>query len=87
MHAEQTIDDELSGLDNLEVVEDARPSLALRFWLAAWPKLAAIGLVLGIWQFAVWREWWKIYVLPSPLMVWERRWLQSGRAAYSVEVR
>ena len=72
MHAEQTIDDELSGLDNLEVVEDARPSLALRFWLAAWPKLAAIGLVLGIWQFAVWREWWKIYVLPSPLMVWER---------------
>ena len=72
MHAEQTIDDELSGLDNLEVVEDARPSLALRFWLAAWPKIAAIGLVLGIWQFAVWREWWKIYVLPSPLMVWER---------------
>ena len=72
MHAEQTIGDELSGLDNLEVVEDARPSLALRFWLAAWPKLAAIGLVLGIWQFAVWREWWKIYVLPSPLMVWER---------------
>lgn len=72
MHAEQTIGDELSGLDNLEVVEDARPSLALRFWLAAWPKIAAIGLVLGIWQFAVWREWWKIYVLPSPLMVWER---------------
>lgn len=72
MHAEQTINDELSGLDNLEVVEDARPSLARRFWLAAWPKIAAIGLVLGIWQFAVWREWWKIYVLPSPLMVWER---------------
>ena len=72
MHAEQTIDAELSGLDNLEVVEDARPSLALRFWLAAWPKVAAIGLVSGIWQFAVWREWWKIYVLPSPLMVWER---------------
>ena len=72
MHAEQTIDDELSGLDNLEVVENARPSLALRFWSAAWPKFAAIGLVLAIWQFAVWREWKKIYVLPSPLMVWER---------------
>lgn len=72
MHAEQTIDDELSGLDNLEVVEDARPSFALRFWSAAWPKVAAISLVLAIWQFAVWREWKKIYVLPSPGMVWER---------------
>ena len=72
MHAEQTIDDELSGLDNLEVVEDARPSFALRFWSAAWPKVAAISLVLTIWQFAVWREWKKIYVLPSPGMVWER---------------
>ncbi len=72
MHAEQTIDDELSGLDNLEVVENARPSRALRFWSAAWPKFAAIGLVLAIWQFAVWREWKKIYVLPSPLLVWER---------------
>ena len=29
-------------------------------------------MVLAIWQFAVWREWKKIYVLPSPLLVWER---------------
>lgn len=72
MHAEQTIDDELSGLDNLEVVEDARPPRALRVWSAAWPKVAAIGVVLAFWQFVVWREWFKIYVLPSPRMVWER---------------
>ena len=72
MHAEHTIDDELSGLDNLEVVEDRRPPLALRVWSAAWPKCAAIGLVLAIWQFAVWREWKPIWVLPSPHMVWER---------------
>ena len=72
MHAEQTIDDELSGLDNLEVVDGVRPSFALQFWSAAWPKFAAISVVLAIWQFAVWREWKKIYVLPSPLLVWER---------------
>jgi len=28
--------------------------------------------VLAIWQFAVWREWKKPYVLPLPSMVWER---------------
>jgi NitT/TauT family transport system permease protein len=72
MHAEQTIDDELSGLDNLEAVEDARPPLALRFWSAAWPKIAAVGLVVAIWQFTVWREWKPIWVLPSPHMVWDR---------------
>ena len=72
MHAEQTIDDELSGLDNLEVSDVARPSLSLRVWSIVWPKLAAIGFVLAIWQFAVWREWKKIYALPSPGMVLER---------------
>lgn len=72
MHAEQTIDEELAGLDNLEITQGSRPPLALRVWSAAWPKFAAIGLVLAIWQFAVWREWKKIYVLPSPSMVWER---------------
>lgn len=72
MHAEQTIDEELAGLDSLDTVPDRSPSRALRLWSATWPKLAAIGLVLAIWQFAVWREWKKPYVLPSPSMVWER---------------
>lgn len=72
MHAEQTIDEELAGLDSLDAIDDRRASPALRVWSATWPKFAAIGLVLAIWQFAVWREWKPTYVLPSPSMVWER---------------
>jgi len=72
MHAEQIIDDELAGLDRLDTADEQRSSFAFRVWSALWPKMAAIGLVLAIWQFVVWREWKKIYVLPSPAMVWER---------------
>ena len=80
MLAEQTIDEELAGLDNLEVAGDRRAPRALRVWSAAWPKLAAIGLVLAIWQLAVWREWKPTYVLPSPAMVWERLVADIGTA-------
>lgn len=69
---DQTIDDELAGLDRLDTVDEQSSSLALRLWSALWPKLAAVSLVLAIWQFAVWREWEKIYVLPSPSMVYDR---------------
>ncbi len=73
MHAEITIDEELAGLDRLDTADERRrPHWSLRLWGAAWPKFVAIGLVLAIWQFAVWREWKKAYVLPSPSMVWER---------------
>lgn len=72
MHTDQTIDEELAGLDRLETADHDRAPLALRVWSAAWPKFVAVSLVLAIWQFAVWREWKKSYVLPSPSMVWER---------------
>lgn len=75
-----SIDQELAGLDQLDTVAPSRPPLALRFWAALWPKVAAIGLVVGIWQFAVWREWKPIYVLPSPAMVWDRLYDDIGSA-------
>ena len=43
--------------------------LAGRGWGATWPKLAAIGIVLGIWQLVVWSGWKPDYVLPGPLPV------------------
>jgi NitT/TauT family transport system permease protein len=46
--------------------------LAGRAWGATWPKLAAIGLVLGIWQVVVWSGWKPDYVLPGPLPVLAR---------------
>ena len=80
MHAESTIDQELAGLDRLESVVEERESRWLRLWHATWPKVAAVLVVVGIWQWAVWREWKPIYVLPSPRMVWDRLWADLGTA-------
>ncbi|MBL9107576.1 MAG: ABC transporter permease [Myxococcales bacterium] len=41
-------------------------------WQAAWPKLAAIGLALAIWQVVVWSGWRPEYVLPGPGAVFGR---------------
>lgn len=65
-------DQELSGLDQLELHEQREVPLRRRLWALTWPKVAAIGLVVLAWQTAVWLEWKKTYVLPSPLMVWHR---------------
>ena len=68
------LDRELAGLDHLEVGDTVRAPLVLRAWAIAWPKLAAVGLVLAIWQFAVWREWKPRFVLPSPADVGSTLW-------------
>jgi len=62
---------ELSGLDHLETVLPSRPSLAVRIWAAAWPKLLAVALVLVVWQLVVWSGWKPEYVLPGPRKVWD----------------
>jgi len=40
-----------------------------RIWLAVWPKVAAIGLALLVWQCVVWSGWRPEYVLPGPVAV------------------
>lgn len=60
------LDRELSGLDHLELSAPTRAPFAWRLWSSLWPKLAAVGLVVALWQFVVWREWRPRYVLPSP---------------------
>lgn len=61
--------DELHGLDNLEL--PLRPGVdRLRsVWSSLWPKLAAVGIVLLIWQLVVWAHLRPEYVLPGPLAV------------------
>jgi NitT/TauT family transport system permease protein len=61
--------DELSGLDALEVPIHPAPSLLARSWAALWPKLAAIALFLAAWQLLVWSGWKPEYVLPGPATV------------------
>jgi NitT/TauT family transport system permease protein len=72
------LDQELSGLDHLEIAVAARPPIAHRVWQSTWPKLAAIGLVVGFWQFVVWREWRPEYILPAPATVGQRLWEDLG---------
>lgn len=72
------LDRELSGLDHLELPAAVRPPLGLRAWSLLWPKLAAVGVVLAIWQFVVWREWKPRFVLPGPVDVWRELWADIG---------
>jgi NitT/TauT family transport system permease protein len=45
------------------------PTMASRVWASAWPKLLALGLVLGLWQLVYLSGWRPEYVLPSPATV------------------
>ena len=65
-------DDELAGIDALEVPLRAAPSRLARSWSALWPKLAALTLFLAAWQAVVWSGWRPEYVLPSPAPVFSR---------------
>jgi NitT/TauT family transport system permease protein len=38
-------------------------------WRAAWPKLAAVGLFVLVWQAIAWSGWRPAYVLPGPQAV------------------
>jgi NitT/TauT family transport system permease protein len=65
-------DAELSGLDRLELPIAASPSWAARAWAAAWPQLAAVALLLAIWQLVVLLELRPPWVLPGPTDVLPR---------------
>lgn len=63
------LDDELRGLDRLDL--PIRPGVdRLRsVWSGLWPKLAAVGIVLFLWQLVVLTRWKPEYALPGPLPV------------------
>jgi NitT/TauT family transport system permease protein len=68
---ERSLESELSGLDALEMVLPPKPRWYARAWASLWPKLLAIGIALGIWQFVVWTGWKPEYVFPPPKPVFE----------------
>jgi NitT/TauT family transport system permease protein len=64
---EERLEEEIAGLDALDALRvEAPPRRLFRLWSAAWPKLAAIGLVLVGWQVVVWSHWKPDYALPGP---------------------
>jgi len=75
-----TLDVELAGIDALDVPIAPAPSRARRTWSAAWPKLAAAGLFLLMWQVVAWSHWKPSYILPGPIPVFKEFWhgIQSG---------
>ncbi|MDH4076374.1 MAG: ABC transporter permease [Acidimicrobiia bacterium] len=64
-----TLSADLAGLDTLDRADDGLPSRRRALWASLWPKLAAIGLGLAIWQGVVWTEVKPRYVLPGPAAV------------------
>lgn len=77
---ERELDEELSGLDALELAPAPRAEWATRLWSATWPKVAAVALALLIWQIVVWSGWKKPYQLPPPGPVFRTLWegIQDG---------
>jgi len=59
---------QIRGLDVLDLGSSS-PPLAHAVWRAAWPKLAAFAMALGIWQLVALSGWRESYVLPGPLPV------------------
>lgn len=53
-------------------------AFAWRAWNATWPKLLAIGIVIGVWQLAVYSHHWDEFVVPSPFTVLDRLFHEPG---------
>jgi NitT/TauT family transport system permease protein len=67
--------DTISGLDALEIASKEKvQSRASQIWAATWPKLAALGIVLAVWQLVVLSEWRPPWVLPGPIHVGQEFW-------------
>jgi NitT/TauT family transport system permease protein len=59
---------EIRGHDVLDL-GSSTPRLARSAWRAAWPKLAAVAIALGLWQLVAISGWRPSYVLPGPVPV------------------
>lgn len=68
----QAGDLELAGIDALDLPIAPRQGLPWRIWRSTWPRLAAVGVVIAIWQLVVLIGVKPAYVLPGPQAVGER---------------
>ncbi len=80
--AAPSLDRALAGLDALERAgPSTKATLSQRLWRATWPKLIAFGLILLVWQIAVWVNW-KPYILQSPATAARQLWELLGTSAF-----
>jgi NitT/TauT family transport system permease protein len=77
-----SLDLALAGLDALEGAgRSTKASLSVRLWRSTWPKLIALGLILLVWQIAVWVHW-KPYILQSPSTAFRQLWELLGTSYF-----
>ena len=67
---------ELAGLDTLEVPRLRRRPRLRRIVAAAWPKVVALLIALGLWELVFLSGWKPPWLLPSPLTVFGELWQQ-----------
>jgi NitT/TauT family transport system permease protein len=63
-----------SGLDALETVSALEITRGRKLWNATWPKLLAVAIVLGFWQFLIWVHWRPEYAFAPPSKVFASLW-------------
>jgi NitT/TauT family transport system permease protein len=72
----------LSGLDALDAAgAPTRDRWRRRAWRATWPKLAALALILLVWQILVWVHF-RPTILQSPVDVAKALWHLLGTASF-----
>ena len=63
-----------TGLDALETVSALEITRGRKLWNATWPKLLAVAIVLGFWQFLIWVHWRPEYAFAPPSKVFASLW-------------
>jgi NitT/TauT family transport system permease protein len=78
----------LAGLDTLEIPSLRRRPRVRRLVSAAWPKVVALLIALGIWELVVLSGWKPPWLLPSPATVFGELWqeLVAGKLVAAVAV-
>ena len=64
--APRGLEQQIAGLDALEMATRSRHGVVRRAWASVWPVLAAIAIAVAVWELVVLSGWKPTYVLPGP---------------------
>ena len=82
MAADPDVQARIAGLDALTVSERSGSRSRRRLWRGLWPKVVAVGLVLLIWQMAVWSHHWRPFILYGPAPTLSYLWHLLGTGTF-----